>query len=243
MGEPRAADRAAVLHPFSSSTSHQELGGHALQVCLSPVPQHHWADLQEECVAEGLQLPARCGADAGAGQRRGGLLPAVRVQVRGAQHHHHQGDHHHLLVGGGGTAALHGIPGAGGPSDPEARCLYPAPAQRGGERGRSLLGRGTHPVWRESQHGAGAGGGRPAALEAPGAGAEEDGFRPPQDAELDPCTTFQETGQLRRLRQTPVVFAGELSPSLIYRLRREKQTKTLASGFVPLPFTSRPRGS
>lgn len=37
------------------------------------------------------QLPARGGAHAGARPRRGGLLPAVRVQVRGAQHHHHQG--------------------------------------------------------------------------------------------------------------------------------------------------------
>ena len=37
------------------------------------------------------QLPARGGAHAGARPRRGGLLPAVRVQVRGAEHHHHQG--------------------------------------------------------------------------------------------------------------------------------------------------------
>lgn len=37
------------------------------------------------------QLPACGGAHAGAGPRRGGLLPAVRVQVRGAEHHHHQG--------------------------------------------------------------------------------------------------------------------------------------------------------
>lgn len=37
------------------------------------------------------QLPACGGAHAGARPRRGGLLPAVRVQVRGAEHHHHQG--------------------------------------------------------------------------------------------------------------------------------------------------------
>lgn len=37
------------------------------------------------------QLPACGGAHASAWPRRGGLLPAVRVPVRGAQHHHHQG--------------------------------------------------------------------------------------------------------------------------------------------------------
>uniref|UniRef100_A0A8B9F4K5 Transmembrane protein 9 n=1 Tax=Amazona collaria TaxID=241587 RepID=A0A8B9F4K5_9PSIT len=45
--------------------------------------------------------------------------------------------------------------------------------------GCSLLGRSPHPIWGQSQHGAGEGGGGPAALEAPSAGAEEDSFRPP----------------------------------------------------------------
>lgn len=45
------------------------------------------------------------------------------------------GHHCHLPVGSGGPAALHGLPDAGGPSDPEAGRLHRAAAQRGGERG------------------------------------------------------------------------------------------------------------
>lgn len=50
------------------------------------------------------------------------------------------GDHHHIPVSGGGSAALHGIPGARGPPDPQARPLHPAPAQRGGHRGEGAEG-------------------------------------------------------------------------------------------------------
>lgn len=39
-----------TLSPRASA----ELGGHPLQVHLSPVPEHQWAHLQQECVAEGL---------------------------------------------------------------------------------------------------------------------------------------------------------------------------------------------
>lgn len=39
-----------TLSPRASA----ELGGYPLQVHLSPVPEHQWAHLQQECVAEGL---------------------------------------------------------------------------------------------------------------------------------------------------------------------------------------------
>ncbi|XP_057583635.1 proton-transporting V-type ATPase complex assembly regulator TMEM9 isoform X1 [Hippopotamus amphibius kiboko] len=145
--------------------------------------KHQWTHLQPECVTEGLQLPARGGAHARARPRRGGLLPAVRVQVRGAQHHHHQGHHRHLSVGGGRPSALHGLPHAGGPSDSEAGRLHRAAAQRGGERGRPLCGRCCR-LWAPGEHSPGARGGRATAVEAAGAGAAEDGLRSAQDAQL-----------------------------------------------------------
>ncbi|KAF6274835.1 transmembrane protein 9 [Rhinolophus ferrumequinum] len=93
--------------------------------------------------------------------------------------------HCHLPVGGGGPAAVHGFPDAGGPADPEARRVHRAAAQRAGERGRSLRG-SCHGLPRGTprQHSPGARGGRPAALEAAGAGAAQDRLRPAQDAQL-----------------------------------------------------------
>lgn len=61
------------------------------------------------------QLPARGGAHAGARPRRGGLLPAVRVQVRGAEHHHHQGAR----------------PAPPAPAGPAPAAPWPRPARRG----------------------------------------------------------------------------------------------------------------
>ncbi|KAH1171078.1 hypothetical protein KIL84_006696 [Mauremys mutica] len=75
--EDFVAGSGGVVCPSTSSAGQQELGGHPLQVHLPPIPEHQWAHLQEECVTERLQLPARGGADARAGERCGSLLPAV----------------------------------------------------------------------------------------------------------------------------------------------------------------------
>lgn len=51
----RAAELCTHVHSLMpSALASAELGGHPLQVHLSPVPEHQWAHLQQECVTEGL---------------------------------------------------------------------------------------------------------------------------------------------------------------------------------------------
>lgn len=106
------------------------------------------------------------------------------------------------------------------------RCLVSSPIPF--LAGHSLPGHSARPGWCQGQHSTGAGGGGAAALEATGAGAEEDGVRPAQDAELGPAG-------LCHIRTPTAVLERNLQLSLIHRFQREQQPQRIPWS-CPLPF-------